>query len=311
MFRRIKEAIINPRNSAPVRPEGPKPVINRPNPENEPPATRYALKEGRAYRVFPSDLPESAIPTNCGQCGAPFDGLTQTNCPSCHQGRTAYMLDVTAQPYHTLPPEKEGDAPIVSSESLIPILGGGDVYLGANSEVQSAIGNQVRIETESVVPQVAGNTVFLGYGVSCGVVIAQKSLEASAKFECVDHQNGGITAKEIRLGLGATIEGRVVVPDNGFIVIGPASTIDCLIVGANSTIIAEDHLNLSSLVILGPNVKITLGESCAIDTIESDHHFQIKTKKGFENTVRRRLQDEYNLAEEISLLVGQALVIEE
>ena len=296
MFNWFKEA----------RSQDPKPVIRRPE-DDLPPELKYALKPGRTYRNFPDDAPESAIPSNCAACGSNYDGLTQTHCRACGQGRPAYKIDVTDQPYYTLPAKKEGDAPSVRADELIPTFGGGDIILGNKTEAPCAIGDKVKIGMESSVDQIAGNQVYLDSGVTCSVVVARDHLIIGSHFNCEDEQ-GGLTAKQITLEFGgANIEGKIVLPDGGSLSLKENGSINCLIVGADTTIIAGDRLDLGTLIILGPNVKITLGGDCSIGAIESDHNFQLQTGPSFSNDTRTRLQEDYNLAVEISDLINRAL----
>jgi len=159
---------------------------------------------------------------------------------------------------------------------------------------------------ESSVDQIAGNQVDLGLDVTCSVVVAKDHLIADSRFNCEDEE-GGLTAKQITLGWGVNVEGKIVLPDGGSLYLKENGTIDCLIVGAGTTIIAGDRLELRTLIILGPNVKITLGEDCSIDAIESNHNFQLQTGRSFSNNDRTRLQEDYNLAVEISDLIDRAL----
>ncbi len=285
----------------------PQPIIKRDSEiGNLPPAERYALHAGRAYRTFPDDLPESAIPGSCASCGASYDGPTQSHCRACDQGRPAYKIDVTDEPFHTLPPKKEGDAPTVNAAELIPVFGGGDIILGNKTEAPCAFGSKVKIESDSSVDQIVGNHVLLGWGITSSVVVAKDRLEASTNFTCEDEE-GGLTAKEIFLDWNADIAGKIVLPDGGKLYLGKNCTIDRLIVGADATIVAQNKLEVETLIILGPNVKISLGEECSIGAIESDHLFQLQTGRSFSNDTRTKLQEDYNLAVEISDLIDRAL----
>ncbi|MEK7525366.1 MAG: hypothetical protein AAB548_03285, partial [Patescibacteria group bacterium] len=123
---------------------------------------------------------------------------------------------------------------------------------------------------------------------------------------CEDAE-GGLTAKEIVLDWNAHIEGKTVLPDSGHLSLGKNCTLGRLIVGADTTIFAGDRLSLETLIILGPNVKITLGDGCSIGAIESNYNFQLQTGRSFSNDTRTRLQEDYNLAVEISDLINRAL----
>lgn len=248
---------------------------------------------------------------NCAACGANHDGLTQTHCRACGQGRSAYKIDVTDQPYHTLPPKKEGDAPSVRADELIPTFGGGDIILGQKTEAPCAIGDKVKIGMESSVAKIAGNQVFLDFGVTCSTVVARDYLIIGSHFNCEDEQ-GGLTAKQITLEFGhANIEGKIVLPDGGSLSLKENDSINRLIAGADTSIFAGDRLELETLIILGPNVKITLGGDCSIGTIESNHNFQLQTGRSFSNDTRTRLRKDYNLAVEISELIDRALDLDQ
>lgn len=289
----------------------PKPVIKRDSEiGNLPPAERYALHAGRAYRTFPADLPESAILANCANCGNSYDGPTQSHCRACGQGRPAYKIDVTDEPYHTLPAKKEGEAPVVNAEELIPVFGGGDIILGTKTEAPCAFGSKVKIEPNSFVDQIAANHVSLSWGITSSVVVARDRLVAGTNFTCEDKE-AGLTAKEIFLDMNAYIEGKIVLPDGGKLSLGKNCTVNRLVVGADTTIIAGDKLEVETLIILGPNVKITLGEGCSIGAIESDHLFQLQTGQFFVNDTQTRLQKDYNLAVEISELIDRALDLDQ
>src|SRR3989344_5616120 len=214
MFNWFKEA----------RSQDPKPVIRRPE-DDLPPELKYALKPGRTYRNFPDDAPESAIPSNCAACGSNYDGLTQTHCRACGQGRPAYKIDVTDQPYHPLPPKKEGDPPSVKADEMIPTFGGGDIILGNNTVAPCAIGDKVEIGMESSVAQIAGNRVHLYFGVTCSVVVVRDHLLIGSHFNCED-EHGGLTAKQITLESGGNIEGKMVLPDGGSLSLKENSSIN-------------------------------------------------------------------------------------
>lgn len=305
MFNWFKETSAN--RSVKKTDGSPKPVITKGvDLENLSPAKRYALQPGRVYRNFPDDLPESAIPGSCSQCGNPYDGLTQTHCLACNQGRTAYKIDVTEEPYHTLPPKTENDAPTVNADELIPSFGGPDVELGQKSTMVSAIGNVVKIGSESVVDQIAGNNVQTGYGLVADVIVAKEKLIIGSHLRCEDSE-GGITAKEISLGWTSQIDGVIILPNDGKLTGEDNCTINYLIAGEGATIYFRDRLRLDTLIILGPNVRISLGDDCNIDTIESNHRFQLQTGQKFFNHCKEGLQDDYNLAVEINQLVDLAL----
>jgi len=306
MFNRFKEALHNSR--LPKQTRALEPIIKNRDPklENLPFAERFALQPGRTYRTFPDDLPESAIPTSCENCGNPFDGLTQSYCRACSQGRAAYKVDVTDEPFQILPPRIEGEAPEVDAGELIPTFGGGNAILGAKTTTPCAFGNEIKIGQGSNVGQIAGNLVILDSGIDSSVIVAKNSLEVGPNFTSSD-VDGGLTAKKIILHWNANIDGNVVLPDGGTIVMDDHCKIDCLIVGADTTITAGDRIQIGTLLILGPNVKISLGEDCSIDTIESNHNYQIQTGPSFSNDSRDNLQDEYNLAVEISTLISYAL----
>lgn len=304
MFKRVKETLSPSNHPRPT--ESLKPIIRQPE-DDLPPELKYALKPGRTYRNFPDDAPESAIPLNCGACGINYDGLTQTHCRACGQGRSAYKIDVTDQPYYTLPPKKEGDAPSVRADELIPTFGGGDIILGQKTEAPCAIGDKVKIGMESSVAQIAGNRVFLDFGVTSSTVVARDHLMIGSRFSCEDEQ-GGLTAKQITLEFGsANIEGKIVLPDGGSLSLKENNYINRLIVGADTSIFAGDRLKLRTLIILGSNVKIALGEDCFIGMIESNHNFQLQTGRSFSNDTRTKLRKDYNLAVEISDLINRAL----
>ena len=303
MFRRFIEAL----SAKPTRPNVPEPIIKRRSElDNLPPAEKFALQPGHTYRTFPDDLPESAIPISCEDCGNPFDGPTQSHCRACNQGRAAYKIDVTDEPFYTLPPKIGGEAPEVDANELIPTFGGGDVILGAKTATPCAFGNEIRIGQGSIVDQIAGNLVVLDSGVDSSIIIAKNSLEVGPNFTSSD-VDGGLTAKKIILHWNANIDGNVVLPDGGTLAMDDHCKIDCLIVGADTTITAGDRIQIGTLLILGPNVKISLGEDCSIDTIESNHNYQIQTGPSFSNDSRDNLQGEYNLAVEISTLISYAL----
>ena len=120
---------------------------------------------------------------------------------------------------------------------------------------------------ESSVDQIAGNQVDLGLDVTCSVVVAKDHLIADSRFNCEDEE-GGLTAKQITLGWGVNVEGKIVLPDGG---------------------------------------SLSLGKNCSIDAIESNHNFQLQTGRSFSNNDRTRLQEDYNLAVEISDLIDRAL----
>lgn len=312
MFNWFKEALRN--SMPPQRTETPKPVIkNRGQKlENLPPAEKFALRPGRTYRTFPDDLPESAIPQSCDSCGSPYDGPTQAQCRACGQGRVAYKVDVTDEPFHTLPPKIKGEAPEVNADELIPSFGGDDIILGAKTETPCAFGNSVRIGSESVVRQIVGNKVFLATAVDAEIVVAHDTIETESRFTCDDGDgDGGVTAKRIILGWGTDIVGDIVLPNDGFLSLQGNCTVSRLIAGEGATIVAGDKLEVGTLIILGPNVKIALGESCSITTIKSNHNFQLKTGTSFSNEDRIGLQDNYNLAVEISNLISRALNLAE
>ncbi len=307
MFRRFIEAL----SAKPTRPNVPEPIIKRRSElDNLPPAERFALQPGHTYRTFPDDLPESAIPISCGNCGNPFDGPTQSHCRACNQGRAAYKIDVTDEPFYTLPPKIGGEAPEVDANELIPTFGGGDVTLGAKTNTPCAFGNEIKIGPESNVNQIAGNHVILDSGIDSSVIVAKNSLGIGPNFTSSD-ADGGLTAKKIILGWNANIEGSVVLPDGGTLNMNDHCKIDCLIVGADTTITASDRIQIGTLIILGPNVKISLGEDCSIDIIESNHNFQVQTGPSFSNDSRTNLQDDYNLAVEISTLISYALDLDQ
>lgn len=308
MFRQFREILFGKDQPSRRQADPLKPVIINRNSEleNLPPSEKFALRSGRTYRTFPDDLPESAIPTSCENCGNPFDGPTQSHCRACNQGRSAYKIDVTDEPFHTLPPKIEGESPEVDADELIPTFGGGEIVLGAKTETPCAFGNEIYIGQESNVNQIAGNLVVLASSVDSSVIVAKNSLEVGPNFTSFD-TDGGLTARKITLHWNANIEGNVILPNGGTLTMDDHCQIDCLIVGADTTITASDRIQIGTLIILGPNVKISLGEDCSIDTIESNHNFQVRTGPSFSNNSRTSLQDEYNLAVEISTLISYAL----
>lgn len=309
MFNWFKETLHD--NIPSKRTRAPEPIIKKGSElGNLPPAERFALQSGRTYRTFPDDLPESAIPTSCENCGSPYDGPTQTHCRACNQGRAAYKLDVTNEPFHTLPPKIEGEAPEVNADELIPTFGGGYVILGAKTATPCAFGNEIKIGQGSSVDQIAGNLVILDSGVDSSVIVAKNSLEVGPNFTSFD-TDGGLTARKITLHWNANIEGNVILPNGGTLTMDDHCQIDCLIVGADTTITASDRIQIGTLLILGPNVKISLGEDCSIGIIESNHNFQVQTGPSFSNDSRTNLQDKYNLAVEISTLITYALDLDQ
>lgn len=198
---------------------------------------------------------------------------------------------------------------MVNADELIPSFGGPDIRLGQKSTMISATGNLVETGSESVIDQIAGNQVKTGYGLVANVIVAKEKLVIGSHLRCED-SDGGITAKEISLGWTSRIDGVIVLPNDGTLSGEDNCTINCLIVGEGATIFFKDRLRLDTLIILGPNVRITLGDDCNIDTIESNHRFQLQTGQKFSNLYREGLRDDYNLAVEISQLVDLALAID-
>ena len=271
------------------------------------PALRYALQSDRAYRTFPDDLPESAIPTTCDNCGNPFDGPTQSHCRACGGGRSAYKVDVTDNPYYTLPPEINGDAPKVDPDELIPTFGGADVKLGNGSSSERISGGKITIGNQSRVKRISGNQVELGTETRTDVVVAKNKIQVFGLDLLMLDSDGGLTAKEIILGSSAKIWGKIVIPNAGTLSMKNNCQIERIIVGANTTLTAEDDLKVAILIILGPNVKIALGKGCTISRIVSDFDYEMSAGEGFSNPTRTAPQKEYNLVVEIGSLIKQAL----
>lgn len=147
-------------------------------------------------------------------------------------------------------------------------------------------------------------------GISSSIIVARNQIEVlGSKLLCA-FSEGGLTAKKIILGWNANIWGKVVVPNSGILSMRSYCQIDKVVVGANVTIKAEDSLEIGALIILGPDVTITLGENCLIRTIESDNDFRLSAGKSFSNPLRLRLRRKYNLILEISGLIKQALSLE-
>lgn len=299
MFKYLKESF----SPAQPKPKTPLPVIRRPE-DNLPPEERYALKPDRVYRVFPGDKKESDVQGPCGSCGGQFDGPAQSHCPHCHQDRPAFMRDVTDEPYHALPAEKEGEAPVINADELIPTFGGAEVRLGKRSSAIFAHGDYVSVDEKSELEGVAGNTVNLGWEVEVNHVVAKNKLYLGGRSSC----QGGLVAKEVRCGSECEI-GSIIIPDKGLLTLGYATSVDTIFLGPGAVITALDSCNIEidRLVILGPDCQIALGPNCTINTIETNSRFQLKTGDNFTNETHKRLKGDYNLAEIISFEIAAAL----
>lgn len=298
MFKHLKESF----SPAQPKPKTPLPVIRRPE-DNLPPEERYALKSDRVYRVFPADKKESDVQGPCGSCGGQFDGPAQSNCPHCHQDRLAYMRDVTDEPYHALPAEKEGEAPVIDADELIPTFGGAEVRLGKRSSAIFAHGDSVSVDEGSELEGAAGNTVDLGWEVEVNHVVAKDKLNLGGRSTCQD-----LVAKEVHCGTECEI-GSIIIPDNGLLTLGFNTSVDTIFLGPGAVIAALDspNIEIGRLVILGPDCQVSLGPSCSIDTIETNSRFQLKTGSEFTNEIHKKLKGDYNLAEIISYIIADAL----
>lgn len=283
--------------------EGPRPVIRRPE-DDLPPELKYAEKPGRTYRVFPDTKTEADIIVNCPACGYNYNGVLQTHCRACNQGRAIYKIDVTDQPFYTLPPQKEGEAPSVKSEELIPTFGGSDIRLGNDVSTVFAHGNDIYIGSDADIIGIAGNSVWLSCDSNVIAVAAKNSAMINANTEC----EKGLTAKEIVLKADCTV-GWIVVPDGGTLKISPDCNIGDVFLGQGATIVADgsNDITINRLIILGPNCSITLYQDCTIETIETNHQFRLVTGNNYRNDTQNKLQADYNLVELISEVVDLAL----
>lgn len=294
MFKRIKEALSPPQ---------PLPVIHRAE-DDLPPELKYAERPGRSYRVFPQGAQEKDIIFTCLACGNPYDGVLQTHCRACAAGRAVYKIDVTDQPYYTLPPEKEGEAPVVNADELIPSFGGPDIQLGNNADIVFAHGNKVTLGPAADVLGVAGNDVSIGPDSEITAIVAKNSVLLGVHSDC---QNG-LTAKEITLRPSCTV-GWIVVPDGGVLRIGDNCDINTIYLGQGATIITgnSNEITIDNLIILGDQCRVNLGNDCTIGTIETNYRFSLSTGNNYANNTHGPLTEKYNLVVLISEIVNTAL----
>jgi len=288
-----------------------KPIIIRPKDgDNLPPEERFAMREGRVYRVFPKEAEESDVQKPCGSCGGSFDGPTQARCSHCSQGRQAFMLDVTELPFHLLPPIKKGEQPSVDASELLPRFGGVSVEVGENSVLESACGDTVTIHTYSRVSKIAANRISLGRQAKCNVAVAHFEINAADGFHNPE-VDGGLAAKKISLGWGPNVLGTIVIPDGGLLQIngGPPTRINMLILGPKATFLSGDAVEVGKLVVLGPGTNIEVGNSSKILSLESQvsGYYSLKAGRGLIIKDHSSLSREYDLLGEINRLLDYAL----
>lgn len=280
------------------------PVIKR-REEDLPPEVRFAMKTGHVYRPYPADKSEADVQnTPCSSCGDKrFDGPTQTHCPSCGTARSAYMVDVTDEPFHTLPPATPGEQREIPAESMIPTIGGQNIQLGREARSYREQGDRVIIGAESVVKLIAGNHVEVGPLSHVESVVGKDKVIIYHGVDCAN----GVTSKEISIGDDCSL-GRIVVPENGRLSIGNRSTVGIIWLGKGACLIGNPHnLKVSYLLTLDKDCAIFLGHDCEINTIESNEPIKITAGERYQNTHHKALAMEYNLPSLIDKIVRESL----